>query len=426
MLIQEKIKLLQPFKFNNENIHGHVCIDLHNTKSGFTERIEGNNLVTNAVENILNMAAAGGNNPPYNLLPIATNLLGGLMIFDSNLQANKNNCEFPGQAHFIGCAGDETITNSIYKGERNTKESKEIPNGYQTVWDFGTSQANGQIGSLARTSVANGNNLRTTSALTPITQITEISSYNQPCVGFDENFKYYSSDGSVWQFPKPKISAYEIVSPQKLSETYSALSPSNTGFFFEGEINNNLRYSKGSLTNTTDNFIREYNIATHTFTTLDRTINGVSWNYSSSVLNNTMYACITENSINKLVKAPISNLTNITVLEENFRGHICKIGHALITDYDNQTSNRLIYTDGTIISLDFYHPGDIAGRGKILFNNTGYEGETYEWTSWGRGTWDSAYIKIADGFLGTIFNLPEAITKTANQTMKITYTLTNV
>ena len=416
MLIQEKVKPLQPFRVDNGNIHGHVCIDLHNTKSGFTERIQGDNLVTNAAQDILNIATFGYQTPPYNLLPIATNLLGGLMIFDSNLQANKNNCEFPASAHFVGCAGNVANKNSNYIGTLNTLQSKRLPNGYQTVWDFSTSQANGQIGSLARTSVNNGNNLKASQAITSMRDVND--GVNTLAGFFTDDFKYYAADGKIWQF-FPRGSVYTSDQERSLiSQTWTV--PNDITNLYGYSIDD-IRYSFSG-----GNQLKGYNIKTNQKVLIDRTISGIQW-LQTRVINNVMYAKIQQKSVYKIVKSNISDIKNIQEIytDLDYSNNIFTIRDVLVC-----SNKALIYLDDTIKTIDFSLPYTYDGNSASWVGTTFFKNKSYD----GYGTGDSSYyrnhdcpfIKIADGFLGTIFNLAETVTKTANQTMKITYTLTSV
>lgn len=130
-------------------IKGHVTIELHNHRSGFTERIEQDNLVTDAV-GILASAYAGANMTDK-FMPIAKNALGGLMLFDDTLEEDAANIYFSGDAHLVGFAGQWNNTSNPLCGSLNVQETHATDTGYETVWDFSTSQANGTISALALT-----------------------------------------------------------------------------------------------------------------------------------------------------------------------------------------------------------------------------------------------------------------------------------
>ena len=59
---------------------GHVCIELHNHNSGFTERIEQDNMVTNALTYAMGHAVSCGANLSDLMLPACKRGLGGLFL----------------------------------------------------------------------------------------------------------------------------------------------------------------------------------------------------------------------------------------------------------------------------------------------------------------------------------------------------------
>lgn len=135
-------------------IKGHVTIDLHNHRSGFTERIEQDNLVTDAV-GILASVYAGADRTSE-IMPIAKKALGGLMLFDGALEEDTSNIYFPGNVHLVGFAGQWENTSNPLCGSLNIQETHATDTGYETVWEFSTSQANGTISALALTAAPEG------------------------------------------------------------------------------------------------------------------------------------------------------------------------------------------------------------------------------------------------------------------------------
>lgn len=132
-------------------LKGHVQIDIHNHNSGFIERYEQDNMVTNALNYIIPNWMGANRYASDGIMPLATKALGGLMMFDAELEESAGNIFFPGNAHLIACAGQGTNSNNPRYGSKNASESKELETGYQSVWDFNTAQANGSIRSLALT-----------------------------------------------------------------------------------------------------------------------------------------------------------------------------------------------------------------------------------------------------------------------------------
>lgn len=131
---------------------GKTTIILTDVKTGRQEVHEDTNLVTHALDKFINIHMAMNIAPNSNcLLPIATQALGGLMLFDGDLIENADNIHFPTDVHLVGYAAQDTNTSDKYRGSYNALESGKTADGFVSVWDFGTSQANGTIKSLART-----------------------------------------------------------------------------------------------------------------------------------------------------------------------------------------------------------------------------------------------------------------------------------
>lgn len=423
MLIKEKVKPIQPFTVGNNNIHGHVCVDLHNTKSGFTERIQGDNLVTNAAQDILNLAAIGHNIPPYDLLPLATNLLGGLFIFDGALQENVNNVKFPGsQAKFVGSAGDRVDTSINILGVRNNEESGIIQGGYKTVWDFSTNCCNGTIRSLARTSLTNGNDLGDNRIIFRGAKTISNPNDGQIRIGYFYNNKiYWGGDIYYSPFQGERVSYQNSEYLQFANQNFTTTL--NINSMQSSSQLNDILYTVNSRT------IYSYKLSTDETTTLIELPTSV-WNTGCyGVKENYVYS-ISDFKLYKTNLTNVSNSIKLADLPSSQRDYLEKIkifpnGKTLVCspyDYDNNNLyNVLIYDDDTIIPI--YNKRGLTngnmGRYQFLQNKPFYLLQQ----------WDSRdnilYIYI-DRFLGTIFNLPAPITKTANQTMKITYTLTNV
>ena len=424
MLIKEKVKPLQPFRVDNGNIHGHVCIDLHNTKSGSTERIEGDNLVTNAAQDILNLAAIGYTTPPYNLLPLATNLLGGLFIFDGTLQENVNNVEFPGsQAKFVGSAGDRVDTSINTLGIRNNEESMSIQGGYKTVWDFSTNCCNGTIRSLARTSLNNGNYLKDYTNLFSSGEFYADKPDGR--IFMKDNKIYVSYINKIYKSPLQGERVYNDFN-NRLTDTLETWDSSNMISNLSSDVTDNIRFGYVA---SSGNFLHQHKFYTYNISTGQ----SVEYTFPNEITTSTYasgpvklgdYIYVTSN--NNIYKISLNNTSNYSILDyhySSYYGLLQPMGKAIKGGYENES--YIIYDDDTVIPLDNSNRF-LSNRGALTtFHNkpyffNGQAGDSYNWVCHG-------YFKILiNEFLGTIFNLPEAITKTANQTMKITYTLTNV
>ena len=160
-------------------IKGHSIIELKNIKTGKIERFENDNMLTNAVQLLLQDTGMLWDSPvkmnEIRNTPVKT-LFGGLLLFDQNLTENVNNVTYPGGLNMIGNGAAEYVADGedgvTEFGSWNYTESGWLNDGkYAMVWDFSTTQANGTISCACLTSRRNGyvgvgnstsNNSRTT------------------------------------------------------------------------------------------------------------------------------------------------------------------------------------------------------------------------------------------------------------------------
>ena len=138
-------------RFGQPAIKGHVKVELFDAKTReLVRKIEKDNLVTSALAKLINNIAGGADGQIDDMvMPIATKALGGIMLFDGTLTADADNVEFPSGVSLLGYGLRDVNTSNTKRGSLNAAESGAIYNGYRSVWDFGTSQANGTIASVA-------------------------------------------------------------------------------------------------------------------------------------------------------------------------------------------------------------------------------------------------------------------------------------
>lgn len=147
-------------------LKGKAVIELTDVNTGQKEIYEETNLVTEAVANVLNTNIDGMlyNNTSFNnsngdnwLLPIKKNIMGGILLYQNGLDERADNIYAPLDNPLIGYASDDANnTLDVKRGSRNLTESKEVDGGYRFVWDFATSQANGTISAICLTNTLAG------------------------------------------------------------------------------------------------------------------------------------------------------------------------------------------------------------------------------------------------------------------------------
>lgn len=135
-------------------LKGHTKIELKNEKTGEIQVVEKNNMVTNVINSQLshlsNIVRPDYVNNEY--FPVTENAMGGILLYQNQLTADKNNMLMPMDNPLIGYASTDVNSGTdTRRGSRNLTESTQLDNGFKYVWDFATSQANGEISAIALT-----------------------------------------------------------------------------------------------------------------------------------------------------------------------------------------------------------------------------------------------------------------------------------
>ena len=148
-------------------LKGKTKIQLFDAATGKeTACYEKSNMVTNAVSRLFNGDPYGGLNGTCPVIstgnmftPIATNALGGIMLWQDAIVEDVNAVMPPAVTEntLVGHAGGAYSGNNSLRGSYNVAESGEIEGGYRNVWDFNTDRANGTISCVTLTSAGGGN-----------------------------------------------------------------------------------------------------------------------------------------------------------------------------------------------------------------------------------------------------------------------------
>ena len=144
-------------------IKGRTIFELTDVNTGEVERYEDTNMVTNALQYYLETYGMFTNNILANddirKKRLWKNLVGGLFLFDKNIEENVENTFMPAGVSMIG-NGSIDISNSgdvTELGSYNATESGLQDDGsIKFVYDFSTQQANGKIACACLTSASGG------------------------------------------------------------------------------------------------------------------------------------------------------------------------------------------------------------------------------------------------------------------------------
>lgn len=130
-------------------LKGHTKIILADALTGkVTDVVESDNMVTNAVQDVLNHNFGGFSNFSNSILMPYKNLFNGVMLFQEQITESASNYLIPSDLDnpMIANAGPTPhATASVYRGNPNGGESQETSNSVKFVWDWSTNQGNGRI-----------------------------------------------------------------------------------------------------------------------------------------------------------------------------------------------------------------------------------------------------------------------------------------
>ena len=412
-----------------KNLHGHVRVE---TRSRWTGRVvdsqEKDNLVTNALQKV---AAAtvwqtGTYAAPKNWFPVYEQLLGSVMLFSDTLTESATNIAFPNKK-LVGYAGQTSNTSSAYSGSYNASESTPISNGFTSVWDFLTSQANGTIASVGRTSSYFASNFLVASSAGNVNYAygkegKAITSYSG--LGYDETNQYfyfapYSSttiDGVTYtssqicrvKAPYDKINLYGGFPPQiTVVKTLTSSDGTSSAYMFV--------YDKYA-----DNFIYMTGTTLHIVATdgthTTKTITGTTGSNFTVTENYYWRTGSSSGSNYPVYRITKSNTSDVVTYNVPYYASVAPNDGDVVFVFPTSSASWMcvLYPDGT--SIELAHPSALNYNNYIRQNDILYSINPTN------GNAGNNYV--SSHYLGTIANLDSPVTKTSSQTMKITYTLT--
>lgn len=473
---------IQNIKFDVKPIKGRLKIELFDAETKkLVQKVEKENMVTNAVKNMLQAYAA--TNQMGEIMPLATVGLGGIMLFDTALTASADNVLFPSNSHLVGYGLQGVNTSNTMCGSKNALESslKIGEDGRSvTVWDFGTSQANGTIRAVALTK--NANPFRPLSAAAVAhpsywnTDAFRVNYGTNAVLAYESGYAYvcHSITSSSEQSGSADNYTYTRTYTMTICKTYAPMknykvgdSPTNQ-LYTANEVHQTLTW-----TQTTSNIDPNFNDMAQ----LCVDFNGdgsayIVWSPGNSSGDGELYVTKFEN--NSLNWAA-NTMQIVTCSGAQFLGGYHRIvdGYYYVVSFDRHSIYRIDMdnpTDIRQITLPegYYVNGDNYWRtpsytGVLFFtvytdHTEGQQTVRHYYSAilypdytivldGASGTYimDNVRLPFADGYafggipgdnhgqslegrylsnyLGTIANLQTPITKNASQTLKITYTL---
>lgn len=459
-------------------LKGTAVIELTDVNTQEVETYVEENIVTNAVNNILglNPMAVFYCEEEYNtglvwkdnLLPICPNMIGGILLFPKVLEENADNLYVQSDNLPVAYASnDVNSTANTARGSLNLTESKALDNGYKFVWEFTASQGNGTIAAMALTSALGGQNGFGSSVADASTflQLKEVDIGNlglgKQMVLFEtaevdfENDILYSitfEDSSV-RVRKIRIPIFSIGLNENINDsTYTVLEdkviPASTfqflgsytlyGEFLDGQ--DGYWYGFSNEENSSGDAIMlwvkisktDYSIEEGSWTLSNAYLQAVGERATDSSYPERICNCCMRNgylyvpAYNKkgIYKINVSNSADVTLIEFGFTSG----GNPLCESGTCELYMTLI--GDLIIGADFQITGEdtvIKTKGNERLNHAATPLFQYKHflLGWG-GSYGNEYrtMYLLTSYLATINNLSSAVVKTTDKTMKITYTLT--
>lgn len=460
-------------------LKGTMVMELTDVNTAEVETITEENMVTNAVNNILGLnpmgvfyAATGEYDDAVlwngSLLPICPNMIGGILLFSNALAENADNIYVGSDNLPVAYASNNVnSTSNTARGSLNLTESKALDNGYKFVWEFTPSQGNGTIAAVALTSALGGQNgygslVGDASAflLLKAADIGEIAKARQMVlfeaveVDFENNLLYSitSADSSV-TVRKIRIPIFTIGLNEKLDDsTYRVLEEhtvttetfhflgdyTSYGEFMDGKDGywygfSNVGNSSGSATMVWIKISKE----DYSFTEGQWTLSNAKLMDVGNRDGNTTYpervvkCCVRSgflyvSAYNKqgIYKINLANSSDVTLISFGFTSKwkpLCESGSCEV--YMTLIGDLIVAGDFQVAADDTV----IHTQGSARLNDAATPLFQYKHflLGWG-GSYGNEYrnMYLLTPYLASVNNLSSAVVKTLDKTMKITYTLT--
>lgn len=424
-------------------LEGKVCIDIHNHKSGFTERIEGKNAITDGLANYVKYAITSGYNI-NNILPIATQVLGGICLINQNFSGNGDIYIPPSAQYIGGGAYNFADTNSKYVGSYNQLESgwNESTHTFTHIYDFTTSQANGDIGGIALTTINGGKHIyEPKKALNRFYTYKDVPKASYPIVyvdltndevyyvkGGSSSEKIYKSKYSFTAFSLNQISG--VINQAGEVDTEKTLDCSHMhrqnhwrdgqdGNIYMGYTEQDKLHIKVVDVSTWAEDMEEiYNFPSEIYSQYF----GITADYVYAISSLKKYIYRYKKSDDTIGTYDIEQMfgsgCTVEAICEMPNGGIYGIVHDGYSSYSEGITYFRLSTSNTLDYENIRYSSDYDYYPLILGNGLGYDVTN--------GSTNVAELYPQASVLMSNYNLPSIISKTNTQSMRITYNITQV
>lgn len=455
-------------------LKGHVKVELKNVETGKIKiAYEGDNMITNALQDIFDSNYCGA--LAYRkCLPLYSKMLGGVLLFGTAQDVSSGTAAddyfIPDNSAntVIAHAGQTTFSSQADDITRGSPldTSMHIADGAVTLaWFWGPSAGNGTIRSVSLThadvgDAGTGSTSQAFGAMNPVINAAINPDNTAYCLPFthasneiDNMPLFVASDGYGYRFKALTTSVKVYKLPMVYSQTGLIEEPFKDTDIEEHTINTTTNFNNYQP----DYFFDEsgylyllYNSsASHTVDVekiklSDFTTTHYSWTDlgSGSItvgpLRNSNYPIeaiysngfvylrsgINAYNVNGVLKVQVSSIANQSFLERttNVMGGCFRPSSTgkILVGKKAVINNGVLYNGVNSAPDDFWSN---MGQSPIMCSKTGLANLAMQYLKGGTGIY---YVAISKFYLATKFNLPEPVVKQNNQSMTVTYTLTEV
>lgn len=455
-------------------LKGTTTIELTDINTGEKQVIKENNMITNAVSEIFQPVFGHLTNEPTlrGYLPAYATILGGIFLFDSPITEDADCIFAPAGPSLTGCARYGTVNAStgLLLGNYNSTEStfNSAEKKMKFVYDFNTSQGNGVISSICLSNVDAGYGgyhsdiayntglMRTYFLSSKNMTINNKDSYSSLSVGSEEYLFAIDIDNDInYYFSLPSTNSIKIHKRRTGLKNYSLFSTNltlleNTHSInlttsvttsyssYNFDPNDNALYiitpSSSSIAANATFLVTK--IAFNTWEVTQYTMTnttGVSlYTYNRYSIVHKGYVYLQSSSSNYTIyKMELGNSPNVVQLEGTTSSYRCQpliaYNGRIYWQYASSSGNRRVYTTDEVTNkvrfcgnqylYCFYYSSSYYNPAMTPVLNH----PMYYYISCSTYGQDGFYMLT--NYLATINNLSEPVTKTADKTMKITYTI---
>lgn len=459
-------------------LKGSMVMELTDVNTGEVTTITEENMVTNAVNDILGTNPMGvfyceaeystGMVWTGNLLPVCPNMIGGILLFPKALEERTDNIYPPSDNLPVAYASNNVnSTANTARGSMNLTESKALDNGYKFVWEFTPSQGNGTIAAVALTSRQGGENgfgslIGDASAFLLLKEV-DIGSMSKARqlvlfevveMDFEKDLVYsLTFENSAVKIRKVRIPVFSVGLNEKIDDsTYVVLEDTAVatqtfqflgdytlyGEFMDGHDGywygfSNEGNSSGSATMLWVKIKKDdYSMEEGEWMLSNAKLMPVGErDPSSSYPERTVKCCVRNGYLyvpayNKkgIYKINLANSADVTLIDFGFTSKWKPLGATGTCEvYMTLIGDVIVGGDFQVLADDTI----VHTQGSERLNDSATPLFQYKefLIGWG-GSYGNEYrnVYLLTPYLATINNLSSAVVKTTDKTMKITYTLT--